>query len=104
MKRKEKGVGREGEKVDGSKRSADVSWRSPAFRVRQRSPRPPGEVTPHSPSYLGHPLPSVRAEDFETLRAGGAELGFNSAALRRISYHAGTVLEGFRKGGASEAV
>jgi len=37
-------------------------------------------------------------------RTVSAELVFNSAALTRISHHAGTVLEGFRKGGASEAV
>jgi hypothetical protein len=37
-------------------------------------------------------------------RTVSAELVFNSAALTRISHYAGTVLEGFRKGGASEAV
>jgi len=45
-------VGREGGKMEGSKRSADLSGRSAAFRAGQGSPYPPSEVPPH-PSRSG---------------------------------------------------
>ena len=136
---KAKFLGRDGEKVDGSKHRAGLSGRFAALGARQRSMWPPlkSPLTPTRKTW--GPLPAPAGEsagsgpspawgegrglretasrlsprkgrrtsrDREPVaqRTVSAELVFNSAALTRISHHAGTVLEGFRKGGASEAV